>query len=428
MIRSLNQVIQDITFERMFESLKYRDFRLLWLGQSAHAAALWIEMVARPWLVLEITNGDATMVGLMVATRAAPSLLFGLFAGVLSDRFNRKHLLLAAKSSAFVISLAFVTLLALGHMELWLIFMFTFLRGSAMAFDQPARQSLVSQVVPVTIITNSVALMSSTQSVMRIVGVLASGLVIELLGFTYAFGLVAFIYSGAVIATALIHAEVANKSERKTANSPRTIMTELIEGLRYGFQNPTIRGIVVMSLIFYAFAMSYMQVFIPLIAWQQFDLGARGVSYLAAATGIGALFATFSIAAMYPKRLGIILILSLIGMGIALIAYSASALLPGNLGLVTPIILIGLVGVGQTGYFSISNATLLTASPPELRGRMVSLTSLDRSMSAVGGAMGGVLAGLLGAIAAQGLYGAIVIVAGLIFLIKSKGLRQYVAP
>ena len=131
---------------------------------------------------------------------------------------------------------------------------------------------------------------------------------------------------------------------------------------------------------------------------------------------------------MYPKRLGIILILSLIGMGIALIAYSASALLPGNLGLVTPIILIGLVGVGQTGYFSISNATLLTASPPELRGRMVSLTSLDRSMSAVGGAMGGVLAGLLGAIAAQGLYGAIVIVAGLIFLIKSKGLRQYVAP
>ena len=110
MIRSLNQVIRDITFERMFESLKYRDFRLLWLGQSAHAAALWIEMVARPWLILEITNGDATMVGLMVATRAAPSLLFGLFAGVMSDRFNRKHLLLAAKSSAFVISLAFVVL------------------------------------------------------------------------------------------------------------------------------------------------------------------------------------------------------------------------------------------------------------------------------------------------------------------------------
>ena len=428
MIRSLNQAMRDVTLERMFESLKYRDFRLLWLGQGAHAAALWIEMVARPWLVLEITNGDATMVGLMVATRAAPSLLFGLFAGVLSDRFNRKYLLLAAKSSAFAISLAFVVLLALGYMELWLIFMFTFLRGSAMAFDQPARQSLVSQVVPVTIITNSVALMSSTQSVMRIVGVLASGLVIELLGFTYAFGLVAFIYSGAVIATALIQAETTNKSTKKTANSPRTIMTELVEGLRYGFQNPTIRGIVVMSLIFYAFAMSYMQVFIPLIAWQHFDLGARGVSYLAAATGIGALFATFSIAAMYPKRLGIILILSLIGMGIALIAYSASALLPGNLGLITPIVLIGLVGIGQTGYFSISNATLLTASPPEFRGRMVSLTSLDRSMSAVGGAMGGVLAGLLGAITAQSLYGAIVIVAGLIFLIKSKGLRQYVAP
>ena len=96
-----------------------------------------------------------------------------------------------------------------------------------MAFDQPARQSLVSQVVPVTIITNSVALMSSTQSVMRIVGVLASGLVIELLGFTYAFGLVAFIYSGAVIATALIHAEVTNKPDKKMANSPNRLFIEL---------------------------------------------------------------------------------------------------------------------------------------------------------------------------------------------------------
>lgn len=297
-----------------------------------------------------------------------------------------------------------------------------------MAFDQPARQSLVSQVVPVTIITNSVALMSSTQSVMRIVGVLVSGLVIEILGFTYAFGLVAFIYSGAVIATALLKVEPNNKSVMKSSTSPRVIKAELLEGLRYGFQNSTIRGIVVMSLIFYAFAMSYMQVFIPLIAWQQLELGARGVSYLAATTGIGALFATFSIAAMYPKKLGFILILSLIGMGIALIAYSASALLPGRLGLIAPIVLIGLVGVGQTGYFSISNATLLTASPPEFRGRIVSLTSLDRAMSAVGGAMGGVLAGLFGAIAAQGLYGAIVLIAGLIFLLKSKGLRQYVAP
>ena len=173
MIRVVRAAAQDITLERLFRSLKYRDYRLLWVGQACHAGALWIEMVARPWLVLEITDGDAAMVGVMVAIRALPSLFFGLIAGVLSDRFNRKYVLLSAKGSAFTISILFVAVLMAGWMELWIIFLFAFLRGSVMAFDQPARQSLVSQVVPMEIITNSVALMSSTQSVMRILGVLS---------------------------------------------------------------------------------------------------------------------------------------------------------------------------------------------------------------------------------------------------------------
>ena len=115
-------------------------------------------------------------------------------------------------------------------------------------------------------------------------------------------------------------------------------------------------------------------------------------------------------------------------MGIALIAYSSSALLPGWAGIAVPVFLIGIVGVGQTGYFSLSNATLLTAAPPEIRGRMVSLTSLDRSMAAVGGALGGVLAGLVGAIAAQSIYGAIVILAGIGFFVLGDGIRNYRTP
>ena len=428
MIRIVRAAAQDITLERLFRSLKYRDYRLLWVGQACHAGALWIEMVARPWLVLEITDGDAAMVGVMVAIRALPSLFFGLIGGVLSDRFNRKYVLLSAKGSAFTISTLFVAVLMAGWMELWIIFLFAFLRGSVMAFDQPARQSLVSQVVPMEIITNSVALMSSTQSVMRIVGVLASGLVIELLGFTYAFALVAVIYSGAVVSTSLLRVHGLQHRRILQPMSLTTVWNELVEGVKFGFSTPAIRGIIVMSLVFYAFAMSYMQVFIPLIAWQEIGLGARGVSYLAASTGIGALFATFAIAATYPKRLGLILILALIGMGIALIAYSSSALLPGWTGIVVPVLLIGIVGVGQTGYFSLSNATLLTAAPPEIRGRMVSLTSLDRSMAAVGGALGGVLAGLVGAIAAQSIYGAIVILAGIGFFVLGDGIRNYRTP
>ena len=90
-----------------FSSLRYRNLRLLWIGQTGHAAALWMEQIARPWLVLEITNNNAAHVGGVVAMRVLPQLLFGIWAGVITDRLDRKQLLFATKIGVFILNIVF---------------------------------------------------------------------------------------------------------------------------------------------------------------------------------------------------------------------------------------------------------------------------------------------------------------------------------
>ena len=176
-----------------FSSLRYRNLRLLWIGQTGHASALWMEQIARPWLVLEITNNNAAHVGGVVAMRVLPQLLFGIWAGVITDRLDRKQLLFATKIGVFILNIVFAVLLVTNLIELWHIYLVSFIRGFFMATDNPARQSLIADAVPSELVMNAVALMSATQNVMRIGGVMPSGLLIALLGGTGTFVIIAIV-------------------------------------------------------------------------------------------------------------------------------------------------------------------------------------------------------------------------------------------
>ncbi|MEX1022256.1 MAG: MFS transporter [Dehalococcoidia bacterium] len=408
-----------------FASLRYRDYRLLWFGQASHAAALWMEQIARPWLVLNITNESAAHVGGVVAMRTLPQMFFGVWAGVLADQFDRKTILLATKVGVLTLNVVFVTLLVTGLMELWMIYVASFIRGSFMAFDQPARQSMIASIVPREILTNAVALMSSTQNVMRMVGVLASGAVIATLGIEGAFIAVTVVYTGAVVSTALLRVPT-----NRIAGSTMSFggMTEsLKEGLRYAIGVPVIRSVLLMSLLFFVFGQSYLQVFAPLFARTTLDIGAIGFSLLIATSTIGALTGTMFIASRYPKRLGLILPVSVTLMGVALVVFSLTTYLPGALGLVVPFLVIPFVGAMQTVYFSLSNAAMLAAAPEHMRGRVVSLLSLDRAFVSAGASLGGLLAAAQGVQVAQIVYGATLAILGLVVLMTAKNLRAYVA-
>ncbi|MPZ98133.1 MAG: MFS transporter [Dehalococcoidia bacterium] len=405
-----------------FDALQYRNYRLLWFGQASHAGALWMEQIARPWLVLEITGSNAAHVGGVVAMRTLPQLVFGLWAGVIADWFDRKTILLGTKLGVLTLNIVFAALLVSGNLELWHIYATSFIRGSFMAFDQPARQSLIAATVPRETVTNALALMSATQNFMRIAGTAASGFVISVLGVDGAFIIIAVVYAGAVAVTAMLDVPTHERPQR---GGLRTMTASLVEGARYAATVPAIRGVMILSLVYFTFGMSWMQVYAPLFADTVLKIGAFGFGVLIAFSGLGALAGTFVIARRQPTNTGFILPVVVVTMGASLVAFSLATYLPRPVGIVVPFAIIMVVGVMQTAYMSLSNATMLTAAPEAMRGRVISLLSLDRAMVTLGASGAGLLAASLGVQVAQIVYGAVCLVAGIVVFLMAKGLREY---
>ena len=410
-----------------FSSLRFPNYRLLWLGQASHAGALWMEQIAAPWLVLELTNDSAAHVGGVVATRTVPMLLFGVWAGVIADRFDRKRVLLATKSGVLVLNFLFAALLLSGNIELWHVYAFSFARGFFMAFDQPARQSLVAASVPRHLVTNAVALMSATQNTMRIVGAASAGFVLDWVGVDMTFVIITVIYSGAVLSTALLSVKTPERGG-EGERTFRAMGASLVEGMRYAASQPAIRGVLLLSLVYFAFGQSWMQVFAPLFARTVLDTGGTGFGLLLSFSGIGALLMTLLIATVMPRRTGLWLPAVTMGMGIVLVLFSLSTYLPHPAGLLLPFVFVMAAGAMQTSYMSLSNSTLLTAAPEEMRGRVVSLMSLDRAMTVAGAAAGGLLAAWQGVHVAQIVFGVICFCAALALFVFARGFRDYETP
>ena len=403
-----------------FSSLRIRNFRYLWLGQISHASALWMEQVARPFLVLHITDDSALHLGGVIAARTLPQLLFGLWAGVVSDWFNRRTVLLLDKSGVLALNIAFAALVVSGLIELWHIYVFSFLRGSMMAFDQPARQALIPAVVPRERVTNAVALMSASQNTMRIVGTSLGGFAVWALGFGGTFMLIAAIYTGAVFATYMLRVP---PHQRPVETGARAMARGLVEGARFAVNHPAIRGVLILSLVYFTFGMSYMQVFAPLFSKEVLGIGERGFGFMMSLTGAGALVAALLIANRQPTRLGLILPSAVITFGFMLIAFSTATYLPHPAGIIVPLALLTIIGGLQTTYFALSNSMLLHAAPEAMRGRVVSLLSLDRAMVTAGAASAGLLAHTQGVQVAQITFGAVVIIGALAVLLLNRSFR-----
>jgi MFS family permease len=410
---------------RLFGSLRYRNLRLLWIGQTGHAAALWMEQVARPWLVLDLTNDNAAHVGGVVSMRVIPQLLFGVWAGVIADRIDRKLLLFSTKAGVFILNVVFALLLVMGWIELWHVYVVSFIRGIFMSFDQPARQSLIADSVPPLLLTNAVALMSSTQNVMRIFGVMASGLLIAVLGITGTFVTIAAVYFVTVVATYLIDVPART---RQRSGGVSSLGTDLWEGVRYAASQPAIRGVLLLSLVFYATAIMWMQLFAPLFARTVMDIGSVGFSSLVAVGGAGSLLATLYIAARRPDRPGWLVSSSTTLLGVALMAFALTPSAPGNIGLFLPFAAIFFVGVFHGGFMPLTQTILLTATPEHLRGRIISLVSLDRAMTTLGALIGGFMSEWIGIQTAQFIYGVVTLAAGFAIFIFARGLRSYRIP
>lgn len=371
-----------------FRALRHRNYRLLWFGQTGHAASLWMDQVARAVLILDITDNNAFMLSVVIAARLVPILLFGLLAGAIADRSDKKKILLATQLVSLSTHLFLGFMVIFGWIEVWHVIATALVAGTAMAFNQPVRQSLISATVPREDLMNAIALNSTALSFMRIGGASLAGTLLIWFGVGQVYLINAGIYVFVTITTVMM---VFPPRVIKSAAERTGIWTDLRAGFAYIASNPNLGIVTLLALILFIFGFPYQQVFVPLLATETLDLGDAGVGYLAGATGFGAVVGSLFVASRSNiARPGLQLMINMLVFGGALVAISLQATLIGTS------ILLAVAGSMTVTYMAFTNGILLEHSDPEMHGRVMSLLSLDRGLIPVGALLAGVLVSGIG--------------------------------
>ncbi len=377
-----------------FRALRYSGYRYMWLGQLGHSAAMWMEQVIRPLLILELT-GSALQVGLVISVRMVPQFVFGLLAGVVADRYDKRRVLMLSQTMTMLMHLTLAVLILSGSIQIWQIFVTAFISGASMAFNQPARQSLVPRLVPAEMLLNALALNTAAMNIMRVFGASLAGVLLLFLDYGQIYLFNAVLFAGVIWTTFKMRVlETAPDEEPGHTDSPgkrTTFIQDFAEGFGYVFTNRRLIYLVGLALVLFVFAMPYQQVFVPLIALEVLNVGRSGAGWMLALTGVGALIGSFSIASRtsFPHR-GIVMMSFLVIFGFALLLLAQSKWIP-----ISGIALI-LAGGLTTTYNALNTSLLLEQSTPEFHGRVMSLMSLDRGLVSVGAALAGYLAETFG--------------------------------
>ena len=369
-----------------FYSLQFRDFRYLWQGQIGASASQWMEQIARPLLILELTN-SAFLVGLIAATRMVPMLFMGLWAGVLADRMDKKRILQVCQSITFTTHVVTAALILTGVVEPWMVFLGAFVTGSAQAFNQPARSSLVPRLVPRECMANAIALNSAAFNIMRTGGPSIAGLVLFAMDFGELYALQALMYVWVIWSTS--HISVRTNEERGQRPS---MLTDLFEGFAVVKKDRIILYIMLLSLALFVFGMPFQSVFVPLIAVDSLGMSRSVAGLLVSLVGAGALLGSLVVATIGDsvRRRGLLMIGMIIAFCLSLLVFSRAE----TLLLIAPALM--MCGAMQVSFMALNNAFVLGRTAPELHGRVMSLFSLDRGLVPLGATLGGFLAATLG--------------------------------
>jgi len=364
-----------------FRSLHYRDYRFMWFGQVGHSACQWMDQVARAVLVIQLTD-SAIALSIVIATRLVPTLLFGLLAGAVADRFDKKPILSLTQYVSLLSYLYLGVAIVGGFIDFWQIVATAFVSGTAMAFNQPVRQALIPSLVPREHLLNAIALNSTALSLMRVGGGSIAGVLLLFLSTGGVYLVTTAVYAVVVVCTWLMHVPARSAPARPQQG----IMGDLVEGLRYVSARPDLGLVVALALILFVFGFPYQQVFTPLLATRVLEMGESGVGFLAGATGLGAVIGTLFVASRSVRRPGVQLMLNMTIFGAALVAI---ALVPT---LLLTALLLGVAGAMTVTYNAFTNTILLENTDPAMHGRVMALLSLDRGLIPLGAIVSGFLA------------------------------------
>jgi len=395
-----------------FRSLKHRNFRLFFSGQLVSLVGTWMQSIAEAWLIYRLT-GSSVLLGLLGFVSQIPIFLLSPIGGLAADRWPRQRVVISTQVASMTLGFTLAALTLTGRIRVWEIIVLATLLGVVNAFDVPARQSFLIEMVGREDLLNAIALNSTMFNGARVAGPAVAGLLVAQVGEGWCFFLNGVSYIAVIAGLLMMRLE-----KSLAAHDGSSPIEKLREGLRFVRHARPIRTLLLL-LGLVSFTALPFSVLMPIFADRILHGGASAYGNLMGAVGLGATFGAFTLAMRQQLRgLGSIVAYSAIGLGISLTFFGASRLYWFSL------VALVLAGYAMMMQFTSANTLIQAMVPDQLRGRVMSLYSMMFiGMAPIGSLVAGKMAQHIGAPSTVALGGLASLVGGVVFAVKWPSMR-----
>ena len=382
-------------WRQTFSSLKNRDYLFLWLGMMAMMGGMQMQMLARGYLVYDLT-GSAALLGFVSAGMAIPMLFLAPFGGVIADRVERKRLIQVGQFIVAIFALVIGAAIFTDRIQWYHLLTVSILQGAVWTFMMPARQAIIPQIVGPERIGNAMAINAAGMSAMTLIAPAIAGGLYALAGPANVY----FIISGLSILSVALTTLVPKPERAAASSQKRNMFADIGAGLVYIKGNSMVLVLLVMGLATTLLASPF-RMLLPVFVVDIYHRGPDSMGLLVAIMGGGSLVGSLAIAALGDWRRGMLLIIGSFISGIALLLIAAFPLYYAGAAIMI------LVGLGDAGRRTINMGLIMEVVEDQYRGRVMSVFMMNFGLMPLGVLPAGMIADLLGGQMAIGLLGAL---------------------
>ncbi|GII42787.1 MFS transporter [Planotetraspora phitsanulokensis] len=347
---------------RVFRSLTVPNYRRFFAGHAVSVIGTWMQRVAQDWLVLELTDSPVAL-GISTALQFLPTLLFGLWGGVLVDRLDRRRTIMATQAASAVLAAALAVLVLSDLVQLWMVYALTLGLGFVTVLDTPARQAFITEMVSPENYVNAQALNSTVHNAGRLVGPAVAGVLIATVDVGAAFAVNALSFAAVLLGLARMNP----KELHRVPALPRA-KGQARQGLRYVWEHPELRACLFLVAVVALLGQNFRVVF-PLLARETFGGGPEVYGWLTSALGVGAVLGALASAARVDATAWSLLLWTFAFAGVNVAAAAAPALALAMAAIVA-------LGIANICFNTLARTLLQIRTDPTLQGRVIALHSL----------------------------------------------------
>ncbi|QEO08956.1 MFS transporter [Protaetiibacter larvae] len=401
----------------MFRSFAARNYRIWFAGALVSNVGTWMQRVAQDWLVLaELTDNDAIAVGVVMALQFGPQLLLLPVTGWVADRFDRRRVLAVTQGAMLLLGLGLGAITLTGVVELWMVFGFALGLGVAAAFDAPARQAFVGELVDDSMLANAVALNAASFNGARLIGPAVAGVLVAAVGSGWVFLINAASFLSVLGALWLLRPAEFTPAGRKARGRG-----QMRAGFRYVRRRPDI--LLVFAMVFLTGTLGYnFPIYTATMARVEFGEGPQEFGWLSSVLAVGSVAGALLAARRERPRLRTLTLASA-GFGLSL---GAAGLAPEPLSFGALLAVVGFTGITM---MNTANAYVQTTTAPSMRGRVMALyLAIFMGGTPIGAPLVGAVADAAGprwAIAVGAASGFVAAAIAAVYYLRTRGVRLH---